>query len=289
MKKVLLQIACALLWAIPLLAHATLTGTFTITPTTGNAPLSATLNWNVTGGDTTTVCTASGAWGGTKSLTGTQVTSTLLNDASYTLTCVTPAMASTPPETGSATVSWTAPTKNSDGTALTDLTGFRVIYGQTATTLSQTITISNPATSSYVVANLSSGVWYFAVRAFNANGVESVNSNVASKNFGTLSSGTPGIPAQQWAKTVSIDVNTQPQAPVITVAALEVYKPNVGYKGQLKVDKIGQFTTLGQVCVPGQDMNGLNVVKITTPTPLIKLDAGRVWPMQVLAVCKASM
>lgn len=81
---------------------------------------------------------------------------------------------------GSATLSWTAPTQNSDGTALTNLSGYRIYYGTSSANLTQTISIDNIGVSTYVVENLSPATWYFAVKAV-ANSVESDLSNVASK------------------------------------------------------------------------------------------------------------
>jgi hypothetical protein len=85
---------------------------------------------------------------------------------------------------GSATVSWTPPTQNSDGSALTDLAGFVIVYGQSPTQLNQTITIRNPSVTTYLVENLTSGTWYFAVQAENAAGVRSVLSETVSKRIG---------------------------------------------------------------------------------------------------------
>jgi hypothetical protein len=87
------------------------------------------------------------------------------------------------PTTGSVTLSWTPPTENSDGTALTNLAGFRIQYGTSATALTQTVDIANPGMATYVVTGLSSGSWYFAVRAYTSSGAESANSNVASKSI----------------------------------------------------------------------------------------------------------
>jgi hypothetical protein len=85
--------------------------------------------------------------------------------------------------TGSATVRWVAPTTNTDGSSLSNLTGFRVLYGQSATTLNQTATINNPTATSHTVTSLSSGTWYFAVAAVNSNGAPSAPSAVASKTI----------------------------------------------------------------------------------------------------------
>lgn len=84
-----------------------------------------------------------------------------------------------PPRT--ATLSWTPPTQNTDGSALTNLTGYRVSHGTSPTELTQTIQIENAGLSSYTVSNLSPGTYYFAVRAYNSDGVESSNSNVVQK------------------------------------------------------------------------------------------------------------
>jgi hypothetical protein len=82
---------------------------------------------------------------------------------------------------GTATLSWTPPTRNSDGTTLTNLAGYRVHYGQSATALAQTIQLANAGTSSYIVSNLAPGTYYFAVRAYTTAGTESALSNIESK------------------------------------------------------------------------------------------------------------
>ncbi len=88
-----------------------------------------------------------------------------------------------PPVTGSATVSWQAPTQNTDGSGLTNLAGYRIVYGTNRNSLDRTVTLSNTGTTTYVIENLTAGTWYFAVRAFNSAGVESSNSGVASKTI----------------------------------------------------------------------------------------------------------
>ena len=85
--------------------------------------------------------------------------------------------------TGTATVNWTVPTTNTDGSALTDLAGYRVAYGRSAADLSQTADITTAGATSYTVNNLSTGEWFFAVYAINAAGVESDISNVATKTI----------------------------------------------------------------------------------------------------------
>jgi hypothetical protein len=73
---------------------------------------------------------------------------------------------------------WTAPTQNTDGTALTDLAGFRIYYGNTATTLDHTVQVVGAAVTSFAVPALPMGTWYFGVSAYTASGSESDKSNV---------------------------------------------------------------------------------------------------------------
>lgn len=85
--------------------------------------------------------------------------------------------------TGTATLSWTPPTENSDGTALTDLAGYQVYYGQSQDDLNRTVTLNNASLSTYVVENLGSGTWFFALVAVNSQGTTSVFSGVATKTI----------------------------------------------------------------------------------------------------------
>lgn len=82
---------------------------------------------------------------------------------------------------GMATLSWTPPTRNTDGTSLSNLAGYRISYGASANALTQTIQIANPGITRHDISNLSPGTYYFAVRAYTTGGTESANSNVGSK------------------------------------------------------------------------------------------------------------
>lgn len=84
---------------------------------------------------------------------------------------------------GSASLSWTPPVQNTDGSSITDLAGFRIVYGTAASALNQTIDIANPGATTYTVSGLGSGVWHFAVKAYNAAGAESAPSNTTSKTI----------------------------------------------------------------------------------------------------------
>lgn len=84
---------------------------------------------------------------------------------------------------GRVSLSWTAPTENTDGTPLTDLSGYKIHYGTSAGSLDQTIEVNTLGISSYVVENLAPATWYFAVTAVTASGTESSFSNIANKKI----------------------------------------------------------------------------------------------------------
>ena len=87
------------------------------------------------------------------------------------------------PTTGSAALSWTEPTQNTDGTPLTNLAGYHIYYGTSAGAWTSTITVLDATETSYVVGGLAPGTYYFAVVAFNTAGEDSPQSNVGSKTI----------------------------------------------------------------------------------------------------------
>jgi hypothetical protein len=86
-----------------------------------------------------------------------------------------------PPGTGTAALTWTPPTLNTDGSALTNLAGYRIDYGTAPTELTRSISVPSASTLRYVVEGLSAGTWYFAVTVRNSTGAESTRSNTASR------------------------------------------------------------------------------------------------------------
>jgi hypothetical protein len=83
--------------------------------------------------------------------------------------------------TGSATLSWSPPTQNSDGSPLSDLGSYRVSFGTSSGIYPNSVTVNNPGVASFVVDQLTPATWYFVVTAVNASGVESAQSNMATK------------------------------------------------------------------------------------------------------------
>jgi hypothetical protein len=69
-----------------------------------------------------------------------------------------------------ASVTWEIP---SEGSATTQVTGYHVYYGASAGSMTQVIDISNAKDTSYVISNLASGTWYFAMTSYDAAKIES--------------------------------------------------------------------------------------------------------------------
>lgn len=96
----------------------------------------------------------------------------------------TPSGTGTGAGTGMATLSWQAPTTTTQGTALTDLAGYRIYYGIDSSDLTQSVQINSVGIQTYAIDNLGAGTWYFAIRAVTTAGAESALSEVVSKTIG---------------------------------------------------------------------------------------------------------
>jgi hypothetical protein len=93
--------------------------------------------------------------------------------------------ASTPPPTNkSVDVTWTAPTANTNGSALTNLAGYTVHYGTSATALTKSVDVASAGATDYIVQGLSGGTWYFAVTSYTNTGLQSSYSSIVSKTIG---------------------------------------------------------------------------------------------------------
>ena len=145
-----------------------------------------TLTWS---SSNATSCTASGDWSGNKATTGSETINGLTANSSFVLNCTgaggtvsdsvnVTVVLSFP---GNALLSWTPPTQNTDGSALTDLAGHKIHYGTTPGNYSKSITVSGAGISSFQVDNLPPATWYFAMTSFNSTGLESAYSSEVSK------------------------------------------------------------------------------------------------------------
>jgi hypothetical protein len=182
---------------------ATITVNRTVNRSGGASVSYATANGTATAGTNYTAVKGSLTWGDrdtapksfvipistAASFTGSKTVAVALagaegaNMGSIKSAIVTITGAAAAPVTGSATVSWTAPTLDTDGTPVTGLTGYNIYYGKSPTALTSVIAVNNPASGSYVIKNLGSGTWYFGVRAYNSQADESALSSVVSKTI----------------------------------------------------------------------------------------------------------
>jgi len=82
----------------------------------------------------------------------------------------------------SVTLTWQPPTKNTDGTPLTDLAGYRIYYGVDPTNLSNVVELPNPGLTSYVIEELTANTWHFAATSLNERGDESDFSSLVTRD-----------------------------------------------------------------------------------------------------------
>jgi hypothetical protein len=131
-----------------------ITVNLTASPTTGTCPYSSNLSWSATNAS---ACTKSGSWSGSAGASGSQPVEINSAQMTFTLTCSA--------ATESATVRWTNPTQNVDGSAAT-LKGNKVYHAAISNDVANAPPIVlTPATTSYVLTGLPAGPRYVGVRA----------------------------------------------------------------------------------------------------------------------------
>ncbi len=190
--RVICLLPLLLLLASPTLAQNSIV--FTAEATSGVETVTPVLTWNTI--PLADDCIASGDWSGSKGPTGTETLPAITSGATYNLTCSW--------LDDAATLSWTAPTQNTDGTPLTDLDGFKIKWGQTqGGPYTSEVDIADETATSAVVQPLASGNWFFVATAYNAIGVESDVSNEAMKVLGLVT----------IIDSIGITVNPKPNAP----------------------------------------------------------------------------
>ncbi len=82
--------------------------------------------------------------------------------------------------TGVATLTWTPPTENTDGSVLTNLAGYKIYYGMQDADFDTVMQI-DPGLSTYMIEQLPPATWYFTMTAITDENIESVFSNIATK------------------------------------------------------------------------------------------------------------
>jgi hypothetical protein len=159
---------------------------YSFVPTTSN-PSGAALTFNVKNAPSwATFNSATGELSGTPTAADVSTYSDItigVSDGTTSLSLPAFQIAVTQIGNGSATLSWAAPTENTNGTALTNLGGYQIYYGTSVSAMTQTVQIANPGIDTYVVSNLSPGTWYFSIRAYTSANVEGAASAAVSKTI----------------------------------------------------------------------------------------------------------
>ncbi|MBT2970391.1 MAG: putative Ig domain-containing protein [Candidatus Thiodiazotropha sp. (ex Ctena orbiculata)] len=104
--------------------------------------------------------------------------------ASASLSPLNITVAAAEPEVGSISLSWVPPTSRTDGTALdlSEISGYKIYMGSTRDNLEQVVDLADCTVHDYVVNDLVTGDYYFAVTTYDMEGNESDFSNVAMKS-----------------------------------------------------------------------------------------------------------
>lgn len=203
--------------------------TFDATVKSAVAPITTVLTWSTTGAVS---CVADGTtgWRGSVPTSGSRTLTSIGVDMRLTLTCTGPS------GPDSVTLSWTPPTTNTDGSALTDLAGF-TIYRGTTTTLAPIQDVANSGVATVVLPSQPAGTLFYAVTAYKNGGnpvrkIESAFSNVASKIVGA-----PGATATAG---IDIDVIPAPSPPTNVLASdPQAYQIRPNSTGTLVATRIG--------------------------------------------------
>jgi hypothetical protein len=237
------------LWALPLmllapLAQAQTAGTLNLSVNKSSATGSATpvLTWSTT--PVASSCSASGGWSGTKFGSGSETVAKITKTTSYSMTCTW--------RNGTAVVRWTAPTRNTDGTALTDLAGFKIVYGVAPSALTHSQVVNDPKAASATVTALSAGTWYFAVRAVNKSGTESSDSSTAQK----------AVDGAYATRTVKVSISGGTTTPTLKTTSTAVYDVITRYGRRSLGRQVGTIA-IGKPCQSSYQV-GSNYFRVTT-------------------------
>ncbi len=84
---------------------------------------------------------------------------------------------------GSATLRWEVPPSRVDGAPLDDLAGYRILFGRDNDNLDRSVLIDDPNVTTFEFKELPAGIWYFAVVAVNAGGLEGPPTTITMKSI----------------------------------------------------------------------------------------------------------
>lgn len=179
-----------------------------------------------------------------------------------------------------AILTWTVPTQNSDGTPLTNLAGYVLSYSTDPAVPSTganfaTVTITNPALTTYTVSGLAAGTWYFAMRSTNAKGDFSERTSIAS----VVLSGSTNPPPKTIPKPPGDLKVTTPSVPNTAFSVIKSQEQLV----LLPVGTVPADTS----CDASQAVVKNGVTFYVVPTSAVTY-SGSARPVVVLAACSGT-
>ena len=176
-------------------AQNTPTCTVGAQPATVTGTADVTVTWTATHA---TTCVASGGWTGPKDPAGGSQVLAVSQSRTFSLNCKA--------ATGKVVARWTKITANTDGSPAT-ITGYRLYIADAPSGLPSATAINLPATPLEYVFWRSPGDVSAGIKAVRADSVDSVLSNVASKN----------VVAAAATCADSVTVNPRPKAPTLNL------------------------------------------------------------------------
>jgi hypothetical protein len=144
----------------------------------------------------------------------------------------------TPIPTGTLTLTWEAPTENTDGTPYTNPGGFKIYYGTMQGTYANSRTINDPAARNYLLDMLPYATYYVVATAFSTAGAESAYSNVASATVQSkpdvpvLAAGATVVGPEGVAYTIFQSLNNGVLVPIGTVPVGTPCNGNIGFRDE---------------------------------------------------------
>ena len=130
-------------------------------------------------------------------------------------------------QAGEMSFAWDAPTRNTDGTLLTDLAGYTLYFWQTTWDVPGSVEAGTQTT--YTLTDLTVGQSYsFAVTAYNTDGRESAYSNIVTATIPPATGNTApqavadaATTAEDTAATIAVMANdTDPDGDALTITAV---------------------------------------------------------------------
>ncbi|MDP6470571.1 MAG: hypothetical protein QGI81_06185 [Pseudomonadales bacterium] len=157
------------------------TVTFSVSKKTVSAGGAVTLSWQT---QNAAACQTSGGWAGGIGTSGTRIVKGIDEKTTFSISCsrnekhvikmVTVSVRS------DVVLKWQAPTKNTNGTRLKDLAGYRIHYGKKVGKFTFSVKVNDQTATEWLLP-LVSGTWHVAMTAYDSNGDESERSNIVTK------------------------------------------------------------------------------------------------------------